>query len=567
MRITHFHIPTYFAGLSLRAKIFIVSGVIFLLVAVVAGYRLYTVAHAADAALPVQIKSVLLLPAGELAQSADVLAVTGTLRSMSEADLRFEVPGRVTNVYATVGQRITSGTLIAEVENSAQRAAVTQALGGLQAAEAQAKAADAALAKVRGGTRQEQLAVLDAGVTSAEDGYVTAVQSARNTLSSTYAAVSQAVINGTDTLFDISSRYNPRYLYTTKDLALTTTVENERMALWELLDREHSATTVTTADSALIDELSTVLHELEQVNSFYARLLTLVDKSLISDAQKSAATTIVSQARASIIMQISAVTATRNALLQAANQVTIAEANRNQGVTGAQSEDVQAAEAQADAAHAAVTSARGSYAAAVAMLNKTRIHAPISGTLASFSATVGDFVGTQMLGKVVGTGGSEVVFHIPDNDTARVSVGDTVLVADAFSGTVTSVATDASGLSGQLEVRAQTSGDIMQRFVNGSTVSIHIRNTEGTAVSTSTDVTALLVPLNTVKFTASETSLFTVVDSHAATSTLVAVPVTLGTVVGTLVTVSGVTADTPIVTDARGLIVGQTVLLSNPITK
>lgn len=547
LRGTFLSFPTY-------KKLYTLGFFIVGIIAVIAGVRVFIASRANSATIPPTIKEVTLMSVADLQESNHALELTGTLRSKSEQDLRFEIPGRVTGVYVKVGQRVSRGTIIAEVENSAQRAAVMQALGGLQAAQAQAKAAGASLTKIQGGTREEQMKILQASVLSAEDGTRSAEASARNALTSAYGSTEQAVLYGSDTLLYNATEYNPRPKFTVYDTTLKNDISALRVDIRKILARQHTAMGTTNSD--VISEIDATIKELEYINNFYTKLFSALNDAVIAPETESAYAQVMTGSRATVLGTISALTGAKSALQQAHNQLSVAKANLEQGVTGAQKEDVQAVEAQRDAALAAVTSAQGSYSATLSALEKTRVRASIAGTLASFSGKSGDFVGTQTIGRIVGSGGAEVVFYIPENDSTRIAVGDTVLVADTIGGAIVSVATDAGGASGQLEVHADLD-EAPASITNNSTVSVRVlANTDDTLEATPVE---LFVPLSAIKFTASETYVFTVADPALATSTLVATPVTLGTVVGNTVVISGIDAQTRIVTDARGLSATQTV--------
>jgi multidrug efflux pump subunit AcrA (membrane-fusion protein) len=66
---------------------------------------------------------------------------------------------------------------------------------------------------------------------------------------------------------------------------------------------------------------------------------------------------------------------------------------------------------------------------------------------------------------------------------------------------------------------------------------------------------ALLIPITSVKFTASDGSVFTIENGH-----LKALPISIGEIRGNLIEINeGIEADTLIVKDARGLSEGQRV--------
>lgn len=548
-----------FSNFSLRGKIFAVSAVVLLLAGGLALVRVYNNSQPVPASEQV-LPTVSLLTISSLNDKGTGLTLTGTLRSKSEADLRSEVSGRITGVYAKVGKWVTSGTLIAEVENSAQKAQVTQALGALQAAKAQATSAEAQLSKMQGGTRSEQLRVLEAALTDAQSTHLTAEQGARNALLSAYATVNQSVIHSTDTLFKNASKYNPKVDFTVSDATLRNELSAERIDIRYILDRHEDATLTEPADISA--EITTTIIDLQKIKRFYDKLLIAVDKAVIASEVSAGYSATVGPARASMLAQISALTAANDALVRSENAINISQANLDQGASGAQQEDLDSSAAQVSVANASVTSALGSYQAALAGLEKTRVRAPISGTLSSFSARRGDFVNTQALGRIVGTGGSEVIFNIPSSDRARITIGDDVLVSGTITGKVTSVSNSTDALSQQLEVRADLS--TKSTAPNGSVVSIKLINKE--AVSTDILNIEVLVPINAIKFSANETVMFTIDEADVEVAHLVALPIILGDVRGSMVFVSGVSNSTLVVTDARGLSAGQDVELSLPET-
>jgi multidrug efflux pump subunit AcrA (membrane-fusion protein) len=80
------------------------------------------------------------------------LIIVGNVESINEAAVRSETGGKVVRVRASLGDRVSAGQTLAELENSSQRAALLQAEGALEAAQA-------ALTKIKEGTRSEQLRI------------------------------------------------------------------------------------------------------------------------------------------------------------------------------------------------------------------------------------------------------------------------------------------------------------------------------------------------------------------------------------------------------------------------
>ena len=103
------------------------------------------------------------------------VSLTGALASARQAELSFGAPGKVTAVTATVGQQVTQGTVLAQIDDTTLRDAVALA-------SAQLTAARANLTQVRStsGATPAQIASARAQVTSAD----ARLASARNQLAS-----------------------------------------------------------------------------------------------------------------------------------------------------------------------------------------------------------------------------------------------------------------------------------------------------------------------------------------------------------------------------------------------
>jgi len=549
----------FIKNLTLRNKIFVIGILILLLASALALFRVITNTAPIVPEEP-SIPSVTLLPLSSLSKADNSLLLTGTLRSKSEADLRTEVPGRITGVYAKVGNWVKSGALIAEVENSAQKAQVTQALGALQAAKAQVSSAKAQLQKVENGASQDDKNIVASQVSAAKAGLTSAQDAARNALQGAYAGTVSVTSFGSDTMMHDAISVNPTLSFQTTEYAAKIHAENMRVAIGDILARHDAQSAYTIATENIVPELQKTKAELISLRKFTDVLLTALSGAIIttniSNTTINTYTTTISTVRAQILNNINSLTGAESAISTADKALRTVQENENKVLGDVRTEDQDFARATVSTTNASVTSALGSYQAALALLEKTRIRATISGTLSSFSARRGDFVGTQALGRIVGPGGTEVIFNIPSTDRARISIGDEVLVSQSIKGTVTSISNSTDALSQQLEVRA----DLINKpnNPNGSVVSVKLLTKKSTLKKTA--IKNIPVPINAVKFTAQETFMFGITTIDTIT-TLTALPVTLGDVRGNMVLVSGVQPDTEVVTDARGLTAGQVVIV------
>ncbi len=513
-------------GMNRKQRIIAGAGAVILIVAI-----MFLKGGGAPTAAPATtVRSVEIKSVAELSSVSSPLAVVGVVSSVSEATVRAESSGQATRVYRALGDNVSAGSIVVELEASSQRAALQQAQGSVDAAVA-------ALAKVEAGTRPEQLAILQSAVEGAKSGAV-------NTLLSAYSSADNAVRNSADSMIDNPEGTLPTLKFTIPDSQLTSDIQNARTALIAILKRQQSASDTISPSSDLFAELTRMESELRMVREFLDDLNAGLNKA-VPTANVTASTIAAYQstatgARTSINSALASVSAARQTLQTA-------QKNSEQGVTGAQKEDVALAKAS-------LTQAQGSYAAALANLEKSLIRAPISGTINSFAIKRGDYVAqsTPVL-TVANNGALEIVAYITEQDMRDIRAGDKATLEGGATGVVTRVAPAIDPVTKKIEVRIGVSGK-SDTLVNGQSVTVTFMR-RGAVANTST-AGRITVPISAIKVGSSENSVYTV----SAEGTIEAHPVTLGELLGDRVVVSGgLTLDMQIVTDARGLRVGQEV--------
>lgn len=479
-----------------------------------------------DAIVPsrlVEVRSV-----ADLSAQSEPLSLTGLVSSKSEAQVNAESGGQVKAVYRDLGDAVSAGTIVAELDSAAQRAALAQA-------EASQAASQAALDKIKKGTRSEQLAILDSALAGAKDGAV-------NGLLSAYTFVDGAVRSTSDTFYSQPTSNAPRFNVLVSNSALKIEAENERVLLRSLLERQQERAARVSVQDDLVSELDTTASELRRVRDFLDLEIQALNAG-IPTTDYSAATiatyiTSASTARTGINSALASVASAKQALLTAMS-------NQEQGVAGALPEDVSAAEAS-------LAQAKASVAAARANLEKALIRAPISGTINSFSLEKGSYVsiGTPVL-TVANNGALEVLAYATEKDAREISVGQRVALGADVSGVVTRVAPAIDPSTKKIEVRIGITGGASS-LINGQSVLAQITRV-------SRDVAAggrITIPISAIKIETDRVSVFTVEPDMSLKSHTVE----LGALLGDRVEVAaGLTGDMQIVTDARGLREGQTV--------
>ena len=178
----------------------------------------------------------------------------------------------------------------------------------------------------------------------------------------------------------------------------------------------------------------------------------------------------------------------------------------------------------------------------------------------SLPITLGDFVSNSApVAEVSNPGALEVKAGVTPSDAKTLEVGGKATIEGSTAGVITAIAPALDPTTGDIQVTIGITGD-QAALTDGDTVTVSlVRSVQTTQKSASGAGAAILIPITAAKITPTGAVVFTV-----SSSTLVAHPITLGTILGGQITVvSGLTLDMDIVTDARGLAAGQTVVVDS----
>lgn len=460
-----------------------------------------------------RIPSVMVASVRSLSANLSPLSLAGVVNSLFEASVRAESSGEITTVNYALGDYVSAGSIIAQLENRSQRASVLQAQGMLDAAS------------VSVNVSQTTLDV-------AQDSAVTAALSAYNT-------IDNAIRRDADPMFSNPDGSRPILNVQSSDTQAKIDAENKRVAIGTVLNRERaSAGIISSSSDNLVAELLKTESELAQARDFFDTLVRELNAGIatigFTDAQLTTYKATATAARGSVITALSSLLSAR------------------QGLENAQKNGAQGSGTSASAA--LIKQAQGALAGAEASLEKTIIRAPISGTINALPLKRGDFISASSLAVTIANNGAlEVLTFVTENDAREIRVGSRAMLQGTTGGIVTRVAPAIDPTTKKIEVRIGLVGK--STFINGQSVTIELSRVSG---ESNGPLTRLTIPLAALKIGSSNMSVFTV----ATSSTLEAHPVTIGELLGDRVVITaGVTPDMMIVTDARGLRAGETVTI------
>lgn len=472
----------------------------------------------------------------DLSNNDSPVPLLGTVTSTSEATIRSETSGKLTRVYKKIGDNVVAGQVIAEFENSAERAALLQAEGAYD----QAKAARA-VSSVNSNINNSSI-----DATLAESKI-----SALNTISNAYITMDDIVRVKTDESFSNPRNYDVKFKVSVPDVKLVYSIETSRRSIEEMLNKRESRNKILTENNDLIQELNTVQNEAQIVKDYLDLLATAYSKALVDNNYSKnyidGASATVSSTRNSISSSISSISTSRTNLR---NSITAKETSEKT----INDEGSSAAVAQADAQ---LKSALGNYNAALSRLSKTVIRSPISGTINSISIQTGDFVSAFTEVAVVSNNGAlEVISYVTEDDARRISVGGSVLIDGVIKGVVTSVASGIDPKTKKIEVRIGILEN-KSELINGQSVRVEVSNNSNlSSGSKIKDSKPIQIPIAALKLTPQGAFVFTV----SSTSTLTYIPVKEGAILGDEIQIlGGLENNMSIVTDVRGLKEGMVV--------
>jgi RND family efflux transporter MFP subunit len=518
-------------------RLYSIGGAVLLVIVIGTGVHFIVTRAAPQASIAAQVSHVQVSTVAGLSSQTGPLTVTGTVTSLNQATILAQAGGEIVSLSHALGDHVDAGSVIAVFENSSQQAAVLQAQGAYDAAEA-------ALSKQNGSSATNSSLSSSQAATAAAN----AASSVHSALVSVYSAFDDAVHTKADTLFSNPRGTSPKLVpITIPDSQLVVNIENERGELENVLsDAESNASASANLDTSI----SSSLADAQKVETFLNDIIDGVNKGVpnqfYSAAALSADQAMLSGARTEVVSAVSGLTSAKAAYDSAQSGAATA-ANTATAGTGS---DIAAAQAS-------VKQAQGALNAAQANLAKTIIRSPVSGTIVSLPITKGDYVNQSSQVAVVSNPHAlQVDAYVTSDDAHTLVVGGTALVGDTTRGVITSIAPALDPTTGKIDVKIGIVGD-QSALTDGETVTVTLTRSTAPATAASSSKN-IIIPIAAAKITPQGPVIFTV----SASSTLISSPITLGTIFGDQVTVlSGLTPQMEIVTDARGLTDGQTVVV------
>ena len=390
----------------------------------------------------------------------ETVSVTGNTTPMRSVSLGFQNSGTIARVNYGLGDRVSTGAVIAELSTGNLSAALQQARANLAAAEAN-------LSALTAGTRPEQLAIYQNAVTQDQ-------ATLANAIASAYTASDSAVHTSADQFFTNPRTAGAALTFIVPDATLANRVVQERIALEPVLvawGAQVSAPSFGDSDPAVA--AAQAVQNLSELNVFLndaaAALAKTSPSGNLSAATLSTYESSVATARTSIAGALTTLTSAKTALVGAQGTLALAQA-------GSTPESIAAQQAQVEQARAGVASA-------MANLQGSQIIAPMGGVVTQQDAKIGQLAspGTPLV-SIIGSGGFEVDAGVSETDVGKVAVGDAATMTldafpnETFSGSVFYIAPAQTDTQGVISYQIKISfGKADPRLKSGLTANIDIQ--------------------------------------------------------------------------------------------
>jgi len=356
------------------------------------------------------------------------VSATGHVKPSQNVDLAFQNSGKVAKIYAAVGDKITNGQSLIQLDNS-------DIYSQLAGAEADLKTQQAKLDSLKAGTRPEQIKISQTKVDNAEVALSQAKNGLVDKLQNAYTVSDDAIHNKADSFFAVPAIPAPQLNFSIGNIQLKVDIESQRLILENILKLWQTSSSQLTTNSDLELCISYARQNLSAISSFLDKanlaLNNLAAGATISQTTIDGWKTSISTARANINSSISDISTAETALKTAESNLSLAQEQLNLDLAGATAQDIEAQEAQVEKAQANVLDYQ-------AQFNKTIIRSPINGIVTKQDAKIGEIVSAnQIIISIISANQFEVDSNVPEADIAKIKIGDAAKITlDAYGDTV-----------------------------------------------------------------------------------------------------------------------------------
>ena len=361
----------------------------------------------------------------KLGNISQEINVTGKIIPLDKVELAFEKGGRIVKINADVGDTVSRGWILAELDNSELLAEMSQK-------KSQVKAEEARLEELKRGSRPEELKILEVKVENAKALLEDAEKNMIDKIQDSYTKSDDAIRNKIDQLYSnprtkspILTVYDPGAYQTRQEL------ETGRVVIEGILVEWNSELAGLVSSQDLSPALLNAKTRIGEIKKFLEKIALLVNgltpSSSLSQTTINTYRSDTATARANVNTALGNLTSADEKMRSAKSAVVLAENELFLKQVGAAVETISAKEAELEYAQASVASV-------LAQLQKLVLRSPINGIVSGTFAKIGEIIAAnKVIFSLISDNEAEVEANIPEVDIAKIKKGDTALITlDAY---------------------------------------------------------------------------------------------------------------------------------------
>jgi HlyD family secretion protein len=352
------------------------------------------------------------------------VSVTGTVKPAESLDLAFQTSGKLKRMNVDVGDSVSAGQVLAQLDGAELAASVAQYQAAL--ASQQAK-----LDELKRGSRLEEIQITRSALEKAQQDLTNYYDSVMDTLSDAYNKADDAARTKTAAILTKYTTTNYSLSFNSCDSQAQIDAAQSRATMENLLTQWQSELAVLTSSATQPQKdgaLQKAAVYLAQVKTFLDR----VNDTLVGGCSLTATTldtyrTSVNTARTNTVTALTSVSDLRQYIAVQKITVQKAQDELNLDLAGSTPEAIAAQEALVKQAAANVQSAE-------ARLAQTVITAPITGTVTQKNSSEGEIVAANStVVAMISNSNMEIKADVPEVDVAKIQVANSATVTlDAY---------------------------------------------------------------------------------------------------------------------------------------
>ena len=366
---------------------------------------------------------------GDMAQE---VFITGTVKTARKVSLSFDRSGSIKSLPYPVGTGVAAGTIVASLKNESEYAAVAEGKALVAIAEAN-------LAKINQGTREEEVRLKEAEARKADVALQNAKRKTFSVLSDAYTAAEEALNRYADPFFSNDETATPHLTYSSGSQESYDAEQKRLLAgkgvsnLQQLVQSGLSAAPSTA--QAGTDALATLFGAVTDLRAVQDLFITL---GLTLRNGSSLDATTLADYRSRVTSARSALATALTSVQTQANTIRDDEAELDRVTRALELARAKATPETVIGAEQELAQTKAKLSGASASLEKTLIRAPFSGQISSRNVEIGETVQAgNIIMEFLGSDGFIIEANVPEADVTKLEKGAKAEVTlDAYGETV-----------------------------------------------------------------------------------------------------------------------------------